>query len=135
MAEKKIIQMVVDHSTMTIMPKSISDFKFILRYFEDKSEVSVTIEPLIRKKELSQMNLFHGLIGEIEKETGNDFSTCKKEMKKKFGVRNSDGSLKSTGDYSTSELNKLIEGSRLFMIEELGINVPTPEEWKSKKLM
>lgn len=133
-ANKKSIAMVVDHSNMSIYPKNLEDFKYLLTFFEDRSDVTVTIEPLIRKVEQSQMGLLHVYIKYIHEFTGDDQKDIKIDMKQRYGVRMDDGSLKSTSNYTTTEMNKLIEGTFIFMTQFLGINVPTPDEWRTKNM-
>lgn len=130
----KSLTMFVNKADKTIRPLSLEEFLFILDDFPDQLKLTVTIEPFIRKVEMSQMGLFHAYIKIMSQETGQEKPDLKIEMKKKYGATNDDGSLKSTSNYSTIEMNTLIEGTYLFMTEFLQIHVPTPEEWKTKNL-
>lgn len=124
----------VDHASRVLHPLNLEEFLYSLDFFEDQSIVSVTIEPYIRKVEQSQMGLLHAYLKMIHEETGDDLKDLKVEMKERYGARNEDGTLKSTAAYTTTEMNKLIEGVVIFMTQFLGINTPSPEEWKKKKL-
>lgn len=134
MSNKKSITMVVDHASKALYPQNVDEFNYILQFFEDKSKVTLTIEPLIRKVEKSQMGLLHAYIKYIHDETGEDKDRIKVLMKEKYGVRNEDGSLKSTANYTTTEMNALIEGLYIFMTQELEMVMPTPDEWKKTNL-
>lgn len=134
MSNKRVIQMRVDHASRTIQPMNLEEFYYILSFFENQSQVTVTIEPYIRKVEKSQMGLLHAYINEIHKETEQDRDTIKIYLKEQYGARNEDGSLKSTTNYSTVEMNRLVEGTVLFMSQTLGMIVPSPEEYKKKNI-
>lgn len=134
MSNKRVINMIVDHESRTIRPKNYEEFIYILSFFENKSEVTITIEPYIRKVEQTQMGYFHVLIKMIHEETGDDKVSIKTDLKERFGVRLDDGNLKSTASYSTTEMNKLIEGTVIFMTQFLNMSVPNPEEFKKKNI-
>ncbi len=44
------------------------------------------------------------------------------------------GNLKSTSNYTTEEMAKLIDGTWTFAVTDLGINIPTPEDFKTKNI-
>lgn len=131
---KKVINMVVDHEQKVLIPKNLEEFYYILSFFEDKSSVTVTVEPFLRPVELSQMRLLHAYIKEISEYTGQSSEDIKIHLKKEFGVKMEDGSLKSTSHYTTKEMGKLIDGCYLFMVEDLSMIVPTPESFKNKNI-
>lgn len=127
--------MFVNLEDKTIRPQDMQQFLFILGDFEQNQMVTVTIEPLIRERSLSQNGLFYKYVTLIAEFTGATKEEVKLHVKKNYGVRNEFGGLKSTRDYSTVEMNRLIEGTRLFGIEECHMeNLPDPEEWKNKNL-
>lgn len=134
MAKSRSLTMFIDHSSMKITPVSLDEFNMMLRSFEHGDKVTVTVENYIRKKTLPQMGLLHKYLAYISDYTGDDIASIKIEMKKRFGARNEDGSLKSTSKYLTDEMNYLIEGTRNFGIQELNINMPLPEELKTKNI-
>lgn len=126
--------MVIDHESKTIQPKSLEEFYYIISFFDDKSEVTVTIEPFIRPFELSQMKLLHAYIKLIHEDTGQPVEDVKTYLKIQYGAKREDGTVKSTSDYTTKEMGKLIDGCYLFMVQDLGMVVPTPEEFKNKNI-
>lgn len=126
--------MTIDHDHMMMVPKSMDEFKYILGLFENGQSMTVTIEPLTRPVERSQMGLLHAYINYIHEETGEDKNSIKIHLKKMYGVRNDDGTLKSTSGYDTKEMGKLIDGTYIFMTQELGIHVPDPESFKQQNL-
>lgn len=134
MSNKRIINMIVDHESKTFRPINYEEFIYILSFFENKSQVTVTIEPFVRKVEKPQMGLLHAYIKEIHVETEQDKETIKEYLKQTYGATNEDGSLKSTANYTTVEMARLIDGTVLFMRETLGMNVPDPEEYKRKNI-
>lgn len=134
MSNKRVINMIVDHESRTFRPKNYEEFIYILSFFENKSEVTVTVEPFVRKVEKSQMGLLHAYINEIHKETEQDRESIKTYLKENYGARNEDGSMKSTANYTTVEAARLIDGTVLLMRETLGMYVPDPEEYKRKNI-
>lgn len=131
---KKTFQGVVRHEHMAVFPKNLEEFKYLISLFEDEVEVTVTVETLVRKVSRSQMGLYFLYIDLFCNETGNDTVEADKIMKSRFGARNESGNLKSKSDYSTSEMNRLIDGTYNFLVTELNMNIPTPEEYKEKNL-
>lgn len=132
---QKSLTMFVNQTNKTLIPEDMERFLFILGDFESGQMVTVTIEPFVREGSLKQKGLFFKYISLIADYTGMSKEGVKMEMKKQFGPRDENGTLISTTKYSTVDYNKIIEGTRLFAIEELGMqNLPTPEEMKEKNL-
>lgn len=134
MSNKRSLTMFIDRRNRIITPLSLQDLNNIIDFYDDGLKVTVTIEPYARTKELSQMGLFHAYVKYISDHTGDDKDSEKINMKKRYGVSNDDGTLKSLTKYTTTEMNTLIQGTFIFTTQFLGINVPTPEEWKTKNL-
>lgn len=125
--------MIVDHSTKTIRPKNLEEFQYVLQFFEDNSEVTVTVEPYVRLRSMSQNGLFYKYIQIIAEETGNSKDDIKTHIKNEHGPRNDDGSLKSTSNYTTVEMNFMID--RLYQFgTENRINLPRPEDLKNNNI-
>lgn len=133
---KRSITVIVNKKDMTLRPIDISNFNFILDGFEDGQELTMTLEPFVRIRSLSQNSLFYKYISIISDETGGgtDKEEIKNHVKKIYGAVNENGKLKSTSDYTSVEMNKLIEGTRLFAATELGINLPLPDELRFKNI-
>lgn len=126
--------MYVDQAKKVLVPEDNNLFIFKLEDFTHGQKVTVTIEPFVRERTLGQNALFYKYIKMICDDTENDKEQVKLEMKKRYGARNEQGHLKSTRDYTTVEMKKLIEATRLFGIEELGLNMPLPEELKNNNI-
>ena len=131
---KKSFQGVVSHKEMVFYPKNLEEFKYIASLFEDGSDVTITVETLIRKVSQSQMGLYFQYLKYFCEETGYNTEEADEIMKKKYGVRNDDGTLKFKSLYTPAQLGKLIDGAYHDMTTELSMSIPTPEEWKSKNL-
>lgn len=134
MSSKKIMTMIVDHKTKTIIPEDMDMYHFAIQDFQSGERVTVTIEPFVRPVQLNQMGLFHKYVSVIAKETGHSAEEIKVEMKRKFGARNDDGTMKSTSIYNTKEMGMLIEGTFNLGVTELGLTMPRPEDLKSKNI-
>lgn len=119
---------------MVFYPKNLEEFKYIASLFEDGSEVTITVETLIRKVSQSQMGLYFKYLEYFCEETGYDNEEADRIMKSRFGARNDDGTLKSKSMYTPVEMGKLIDGAYNLMVTELNISVPTPEIWKQQNL-
>lgn len=132
MSNKRVINMIVDRNNGILTPISIEEFKNLIGYFDHNLTVTVTVEPFVRDATLSQKNLFHKYVSLASQETGQDFPSVKTEMKRLFGARNENGLVKSVNDHTSVEMGKLIDGTHLFMTQQLGMNLPTPEEWSKK---
>lgn len=126
--------MFVHKADWTMRPISFQDFKFLLGDFEDGEKVTVTVESFVRKKELEQMGLLHVYINYIHEYTGEDQKEIKIDLKERYGVRNENGSLKSTARYTSKEMAKLIEGTYIHMTQFLGLNIPNPDEQRTKNM-
>lgn len=131
---KKSFTGVIRHDNMSVFPKNLEEFKYLISLFEDGTDVTVTVETLVRKASQPQMGLYFKYLEYFCEETGYDRVDADSIMKAKFGPRNDAGQLKSKSDYTTAEMNKLIDGTYNLMVSELMINVPTPEEWRNKNL-
>lgn len=130
----KSITMFVDKANGVYVPEDKSLFDFIIQDFEQGEKVTVTFERFVRPRSLNQNGLFYKYIQMISDYTGQDKEDIKKEMKKQFGIRNDHGMLKSTRDYTSAEMTKLIDGTRIFGIQELGIDMPTPDDLKNNNI-
>lgn len=131
---KKSFQATVNHENMVYYPKNLEEFKYIASLFEDGSDVTITVETLVRKVSQSQMGLYFKYLEYFCAETGYDTEEADKEMKKRFGQRTDDGKLKSKSMYTPAEMNKLIDGTYNLMVTELNMVLATPEEWKKLNL-
>lgn len=131
---KKSITMFVHKSDRTLRPISQDEFNLLIDDFQDMQKVTVTVENFVRPVERSQMNLLHVYLGYIREYTGDGIASIKKAMKEEYGVRNEDGRLKSTAEYSTVEMAQLIDGTYIHATQFLGIVIPEPEQWKNKNL-
>ena len=131
---KKTFQGVIRHEHMAVFPRSLDEFKYLVSQFEDGCEVTVTVETLVRKVSRPQMGLYFKYLEMYCEETGYDTAEADKEMKKRFGPRTDSGQLKSKSNYTTAEMNKLIDGTHNLMVTELNMNVPTPDEWRQQNL-
>lgn len=128
----KHLKMFVDRDKKILIPQDMNLFHFILEDFSNGEEVVVTIEKFVRERTIGQNGLFHKYVSIVAKETGNTTEDIKTHVKKHYGARTEQGDLKSTRDYTTVEMKRLIEGIHLFANQELGLELPNPEEFKNK---
>lgn len=131
---QKHLKMFVNRDKKILIPEDINLFNFILDDFMNGEEVVITIEKFVRERTIGQNGLFHKYVSIIAKETGNTNEDIKSHIKKHYGSRTEQGDLKSTRDYTTVEMKRLIEGIHLFANQELGLQLPSPEEFKEKNL-
>lgn len=126
--------MFANKADMTLRPEDLELFFFILDGFEDQQKLTVTIEPYVRPRTLNQNGLFYKYVNMIADYTGATKEEVKLEMKKHYGVRNEFGGLISTTKYTTTQMNNLIEGTRLFGTTELGIHMPLPDDLRDNNI-
>lgn len=125
--------MVVDKATRTIRPKNLEEFNYILEFFEDNTVLTVTLEPYVKIRSQSQNGLYHKYISLIAQQSGNSLADVKEHLKNEYGPRMESGELKSTRDYTTTEMNFMIERAYQLGLE-LGYRMPTVEEMKTKNI-
>lgn len=131
---KRSMSMRIDLKNKIIIPESIDTFIYYLEYFGDGKDVTVTIEPLVRENERGQMSLLHVLISYISKGTGQPAPLIKIYLKENYGVIHEDsGRLKSTSNYTTAEMSRLIDGAYI-LASEMGIEIPQREDLKTKNI-
>lgn len=133
MSNRRVINMVVDKTTRTIRPKNLEEFNYILDFFEDGMHLTVTLEPYVKIRSQSQNGLYHKYLSLLAEQSGNSIGDLKVHLKNEYGPRMESGELKSTRDYTTTEMNFMIERVHQFGIE-LGYRMPTVEEMKTKNI-
>lgn len=80
------------------------------------------------------MGLFHKYVAILAEETGHSKDEIKIEMKKHYGSRNDDGTLKSMSAYTTIEMSKIIDGIYTFGTQDLGLRLPLPDDLRTHNL-
>lgn len=127
--------------------KMVSKKSFMddLSDFEDGAKVWVTVENYVRKRSLSQNNLFHWYIDLIAKETGNDFDHVKEFMCTRFiamrplrDLRGEEVVDEETGEIimyrpgtsklEADEFGSLIDNTYQYSLQELNYILPLPED-------
>lgn len=128
-------------------PVSMTEWNRLMDLFEDGIKVTVTIENFKRKRSLSQNNYLHFIIQIIADETGEETDRLKEAFKARFGlaedITDKSGNilcdeqgevlqrLKSTSDYTTSEMTDFIDKIRLWAQDFLSINTPDPDVYRN----
>lgn len=128
-------------------PVSMTEWNRLMDLYEDGIKVTVTIENFKRKRSLSQNNYLHFIIQIIADETGEDKERLKDAFKARFGlsddITDKNGNilcdeqgevlkrLKSTSDYTTSEMTDFIDKIRLWAQDFLSINTPDPDVYRN----
>lgn len=128
-------------------PVSMVDWDRVMDAFDDGIKVTVTVENFKRKRSLSQNNYLHFAIQMIAEETGEEMELLKDALKARFGLREAITSksgeelcdengevlerLKSTSDYTTSEMSDFIDKIRMWALEFLNINIPDADTYRN----